>query len=49
LHEQKLLNAAMRWLDEFNNDIAVLKSSMYGLNLFMPDLTIRFIIWQAQR
>jgi hypothetical protein len=46
---QYLLNAAMRWLEEFIQEIAVLNDSRCDLITFKADLTIRLIMWQAQR
>jgi hypothetical protein len=38
------LYAAMRWLDEFKNDMAVLNLDSIGLNTSRPALTIRLMI-----
>jgi hypothetical protein len=38
------LYAAMRWLDEFKNTIAVLNADSIGLNTSRPTLTIRLTI-----
>jgi hypothetical protein len=38
------LYAAMRWLDEFRNDIAVLNADNISLNTSRPALTIRLMI-----
>jgi hypothetical protein len=46
---QKVLYAAILWLDEFINDIAILKTSSKGLRYSSASLTIRLMIWHAQR
>jgi hypothetical protein len=38
------LYAAMRWLDKFKNNIAVLNADSIGLNISRPTLTIRLTI-----
>jgi hypothetical protein len=38
------LYVAMRWLDKFKNDIAVLNADSIGLNTSRPALTIKLMI-----
>jgi hypothetical protein len=38
------LYAALRWLDEFKNDIAVLNADTISLNTSRPALTIKLMI-----
>jgi hypothetical protein len=46
--KQNDLKEAIRWLEEFRKEIAVLKSSKYIFKHFRPDFTMRLIIWHAQ-